>query len=455
MSPSCVCIDPKEPTSRSLRSGTVLHYNGENCPVLVLSEATSPNRWKAALYTDRDPAWQSSIFVSDMGSRSKWHIASGGVLFPVPSVMSSDVALGLTTKAIEAANGVAASSFPRGTSIKSAEAAKIVAKIAAKTPLPGYAFDETTTLVPKDLSAATARGKKATVSSKSFSPPAPNPDRYFYESEDDARLLSDYVSMRLAGHVTNLMVVGASGFGKTDSAVRLGERLSVPVHVVNCQAITTPEKWIGQMQVDPERGTYFEVANHVKWVERTHPDCADAPYCILLYDEITRLRPELANMTFSLLDFQQGLEVPQMGKRIMMDPMNIVIATANMGSAYSGAFTMDWALRERFDTTLERKMPPAPEEMKVIRTAVRDRITEDDAQSMIRVADHTRTLWKRGDLESPISTRMLISWSRFVAGGYSVREAAEYTVIPMFSEDGQEESDRAKVRLALGGKVAS
>ncbi len=72
----------------------------------------------------------------------------------------------------------------------------------------------------------------------------------------------------------------------------------------------------------------------------------------------------------------------------------------------------------------------------------------------IRVADHTRALWKRGDLESPISTRMLISWSRFVAGGYSVREAAEYTVIPMFSEDGQEESDRAKVRLALGGKVA-
>ncbi len=455
MTKTCRCREPfTTPAARSLRSGQVLHYD-DTPAVLVLDVSVAPNKWSAIMFSPLGPeaSWSQTKFASNATSRARWHVATSSVTFSVPA-LDGPLSIDFTSRALAAANHVSTLS-PRGLGHVTplpplAETPPWVALRPGDTPITPIPVP-----VEKDLSDLTSRGKKAVVSDGAFAPPAPNPDRYFYESDEDTRLMSDYVAMRLAGHVTNLMVVGPSGFGKTDSAVRLGERLAVPVHIVNCQAITTPEKWIGQMQVDPEKGTYFEVANHIKWVERTHPDCADAPYCILLYDESTRLRPELANNLFSLLDFQQGLEVPQMGRRVQMDPLNIIIATANVGSAYSGAFTMDWALRERFDTTLERKMPPAPEELKVIRTAVREKIDVEAANGMIRVAEHTRTLWKQGEIDSPISTRMLISWARFVAGGYSVMDAAEYTVVPMYSEDGAEASDRAKVRFALSGKVAS
>jgi MoxR-like ATPase len=326
----------------------------------------------------------------------------------------------------------------RARKAEEAAAAKIAEAEASKKKTTGY--------VP--------RAKAVTASSEVFDPPAPNPERYWYESDADGRLFKDFVAMRLAGHDTNMVVVGPSGFGKTESVIRLAERLGVPCHVVNCQAITTPEKWLGEKNVDPERGTYFEVSQHLKWVERSHSDCEGAEYCFIVYDEITRLRSELGNMLFSLLDGQHGLEVPQMGRAVEMSGKNVVFATANIGSAYAGTFAMDWALRGRFDTTMERHFPPKDEEVKILTTANDGKLTEEQAKTMIKVAEHTRVLWKNGDIESPISTRLLLSWARYVAGGYSIKDAAEYTIIPVYTEDGGTDSDRAKVKLALDGKVA-
>jgi MoxR-like ATPase len=304
----------------------------------------------------------------------------------------------------------------------------------------------------KETTGYTGRAKKASVTKATFEADSPNPERYWYESESDSRMFNDFTALRLAGHDTNLMVVGPSGFGKTEGIIRLGQRLGVPVHVVNCQVITTTEKWLGQMTADPVKGTVFEVSQHLKWVERDTEECQNSEFCILLYDEITRLRPELSNPTLSLLDGQQGLEVPQMGRRVVMSPKNVVFATANIGSAYSGTFSLDWALRGRFDTTMERPFPPTDEELKVIMTAS-PKLDEKAARGMIAVAEHSRILWREGELEAPISTRLLLSWARWVAGGYSVKDAAEYTILPVYSEDGGIDSDRAKLKQAIDGKV--
>ena len=403
--------------ARSLRSGRVLHHNVHGVVILIRSNA--PKTWQVLVGSTT--GWRTARFSAS--SASYYHIPDSEVFetIPCPAEGWEDFA----------ATIVALSDEVRGN-----EAVAIAKEISGYTVKEGY----------------TPRAKKETVSAE-FVAPNPNPSRYWYESDRDARFLKDFVSLRRAGFDTNLIITGPSGFGKTEGIIRLGERLGAPVHVVNCQAITTPEKWLGQMQADPERGTYFEISNHLQWVERTHDDCKNHDFCIILYDEITRLRPELGNMTFSLWDGQHGLEVPQMGRRVMMDPNNIIVATANMGSAYTGAFQMDWALRGRFDLTLERGMPPESEELKVLTTATG--INDEDGKSLLRVANHTRTLWMNDELDSPISTRSLLSWARMVAGGYTIKEAADYTVIPMYSEDGGAESDRAKVKMAIDGKVSS
>lgn len=275
---------------------------------------------------------------------------------------------------------------------------------------------------------------------------------YWYESDNDRKLLRDFIELRKTGFTVNLMIAGPSGSGKTVGVEKLAEELGIPCHKINCQAITTPEKWIGQMHADPERGTVFVPSQHIQWVERTHPDCEGHDQCILLYDEITRLRPELNNMTYSLFDTQRGLEVPQMGRQVKMAPENLIISTANIGAAFAGTFGQDRAFRERFSMTLERDFPPSGEEIKILTSATG--VENSSAVTLTKVADATRRLWREGTIEQPISTRTLVTWALLIAGGYDVMQAAEYTVLPLYSDDGGVESDRAKVRLQIEGKAS-
>lgn len=287
--------------------------------------------------------------------------------------------------------------------------------------------------------------------SRHFSVPTRNANPYWYESDEERKFMEDFISLHGAGFTVNLLIAGPSGEGKTVGVQQLGNRLGIPVHIVNCQAITTPEKWIGQVHADPVKGTYFEPSQHIQWVERTHPDCQGHDQCIILYDEITRLRAELNNMTYSLFDTQRGLEVPQMGRRVVMAPENIIIATANIGAAFTGTHTQDRAFRERFPLTLERTSPPTTESIKILTSATG--IETEQARLLVSVAEASRGMWKQEEVESPISTRTLVNWALLVAGGYTIKKAAEYTVMPLYSEDGGAASDRARISAAIEGRV--
>lgn len=424
----CTCTTAGTPfNKRSARSGVVLHeHTTGGVVILVLSNA--PKQWRVLV--GNAEGWKTGKLNTD--NMTAYHGADGCPTYALaePDATAITAAIPDPMKA-QMAYDLAYQQF-------------VDSLAEAGVPVPA---------TPKSSSGYTPRAK-AVEEEKDFEPDSPNPDRYWFESDNDTRAFKDFVGMRRAGHDTNAIVVGPSGFGKTEGVKRLGERLGVPVHTVNCQVITTPEKWLGQMMADPTKGTYFEVSQHIKWIERDSEECQNSEFCIILYDEITRLRPELGNMLFSLLDGQQGLEVPQMNRTVHMARENVIFATANIGSAYAGTFAMDWALRGRFDFTVERPFPPSEEEVKVLVTA-NPKLSEEKARQMIDVAEHSRILWKNGELESPISTRLLLSWGRLVAGGYSIKDAAEYTVIPVYTEDGGADSDRAKIKMALDLKVSA
>ena len=139
-----------------------------------------------------------------------------------------------------------------------------------------------------------------------------------------------------------------------------------------------------------------------------------------------------------------------MGRRVYMDRNNIVVSTANIGAAFAGTFGQDRAFRERFAITMERDFPPLPEEVKILTSATG--VSAALANQLCVVAESSRRMWKAGTIESPISTRTLVTWALLVAGGYSVMQAADYTVLPMYSEDGGVDSDRTRIRLEIEAK---
>jgi len=71
---------------------------------------------------------------------------------------------------------------------------------------------------------------------------------------------------------------------------------------------------------------------------------------------------------------------------------------------------------------------------------------------LVRVANLSRKRWEQDEIESPISTRTLKNWALLVSGGYTIKKAAEYTVIPLYSNDGGLASDRTKIASMIEGK---
>lgn len=426
-------------SSRQFRKGRVLHASGSLDVLLV--DSPEPRKWDAISVDSISGVHQFHRRLTSASLKYSYKHYSLGLRRPFGSADAKVIAASaesyfgralpyqarraLVTRTIIPAGGVVAPSLT-ATSL---------------TPPPMVTPDPT-------VKAPTPARKRSTT----FDVPALPTSPYWYESESDTRLYRDFISMRQAGHTVNLMVAGPSGSGKTRGVQILGEELGLPVHIINCQAITTPEKWIGQMMADPEKGTYFEPSQHIQWVEATSPECAESENCIMLYDEITRLRPELNNMTYSLFDTQRGLEVPQLGRRAFMHKKNLIIATANIGAAFAGTFGQDRAFRERFSMTMERDFPPMDEERKILTTNTG--VDAESADALVKVADASRRLWRAQDIEQPISTRSLEIWALLVAGGYTIMQAADYTVIPLYSEDGGESSDRTKVRAEIEGKAA-
>lgn len=272
-------------------------------------------------------------------------------------------------------------------------------------------------------------------------------EAYWYEKKEDAQFLDHFIDLRRKARVVgNLLLTGPSGSGKTEGLRHLAERKGVPFYKMDCATITTEEKWVGRREID-ETGTHFVMSEHLKWLEGTEYEPG-----IVCYDEITRVHPSKHNILLPILDGSQSLFVPDMGKYIIVHPDNIIMATANIGSAYGGTFQMDRAFRERFNFTMERSFPPVDDEIKVLTT----RTNSDPAKAklMVDIADQTRRKWKAGDLESPVSTRTLIAAAYLVASGMSVVQAFGYTVLPLYKDDGGAQSERAMVRLIIAGKAA-
>lgn len=447
-------------TSRQFRKGRVLVGTVND---VLLVNSPSPRIWNGVVVSHdptRDPEYRSFTSSYLRGAYKAWQTS---LTQPRSNTQSIEVVDEIMRRWGHTADFAVRSALTRGFGKKKpAGTASVLSasSLAASTILPSPAelvakYGPSMEPAPHDpLAAKTSTKASGKRKDNEFKAPEMPTEPYWYESEQDRNAIEDFISLHDAGYTVNLMIAGPSGAGKTKGVENLAKKMGIPLHIVNCQAITTPEKWVGQVMADPVKGTYFVPSQHIQWVEGTHEDCEGSERCILLYDEITRLRPELNNMTYSLFDTQRGLEVPQMGRRVFMSPKNIVISTANIGAAFAGTFGQDRAFRERFAMTIERDFPPFDEEVKIMRSFTNDRLTEDNAKALARIAEASRRLWREGTIEQPISTRTLNVWALLVAGGRDVMAAAERTVLPLYSEDGGVDSDRAKVRLQIEGKVA-
>jgi len=275
---------------------------------------------------------------------------------------------------------------------------------------------------------------------------------YFYTPPDVQNIYDTWLKLRLdAGIVQHLLVVGPSGSGKTEGLKRVAQSHNMPFYKVDCAAITTVDKWVGQKNiVIGEKGpeTKFTLSEHLRWLGAI--DCEPG---LVIYDEITRLHPSLLNYLIPILDGSQEVWVPDLDIYARVHPQTIIAATANIGVQFAGTYGLDTALHDRFAVIQERSFPPKNEEIKILMK--RTGIDEKQATMLVEIGINARQKYDGGLVDRPVSTRALLDASYWVAAGMSVLEACETTFIKKFSPEGQGNSQRMAIRLIVQGKAGT
>jgi MoxR-like ATPase len=260
----------------------------------------------------------------------------------------------------------------------------------------------------------------------------------------------------VAGDRTFVVLRGPSGSGKTIAAMDLAARQDLPFWKVDVAGLRDFDAWAGyKVPVTDSDGKMSLEYVPSQFVEAIR---MDGPYGgiprLVLLDEITRVESASAlNALLPVLDGTGTLYVTDAQKSIPIDPAVMFVATANMGSAFSGTVTLDPAFVNRSTHTVLVGFAPLASEAKVVadQTGVHSAL----ATALVRGAQQCRAIADRGEVPVPVSTRQLVAAAKAVLRGLEPLPAAMVAFGNTYSDEGGSESHRAKVEVALRGTLGA
>lgn len=182
----------------------------------------------------------------------------------------------------------------------------------------------------------------------------------------------------------NVLLIGATGTGKTHAARHLAYELQVPYMRVNCNGAITPEDLIGQYIPDGNGGFKWCDGVLTKFIRHGG---------IFVLDEINAAPAEILFVLHSLLDDERKIVLTQKdGEVVRASDKFMFIATMNPTeeAIYEGTKELNAALKDRFGVVLyydyDEKI-----ERKIIKSEY--------------VREVLKALRNSEEIETPISTR--------------------------------------------------
>ena len=174
------------------------------------------------------------------------------------------------------------------------------------------------------------------------------------------------------------LLLGPTGIGKTELVVAIAKTLNLPLTIIDMGTMTDPiSSLVGNHTIVSENGVSTS-----KFVRSHFSEIIQRPGIVLL-DEISRSSVQANNLLFPVLDFRKELAMEyDFGDTspVKVHPNYVFIATANLGSEYTGTTKLDRALSDRFLAVQVDELPketllalllkqfPETEEITLIRT---------------------------------------------------------------------------------------
>ncbi len=251
--------------------------------------------------------------------------------------------------------------------------------------------------------------------------------------------------IRSAVRSKNIMMLGPSGSGKTFAVRELAKALDRQMISINLGATQDPRSTlIGNTQFGKDKGTFFAQSAFIKAIQ--------TPNMVILLDEITRAHPDAWNILMTVLDEGQRyvrIDEDENAPTIKVADGVTFIATGNVGTEYTSTRVMDRAILDRF-TTIEMDLLSHNDEVKLL-SMLYPNVDEKLIEQVAEIATYTRmtSMDEDGELSDHISTRVTVEVVGLLYDGFTLEEAAEIAILPYFSPDGGDDSERTHIKQYL------
>ena len=242
----------------------------------------------------------------------------------------------------------------------------------------------------------------------------------------------------------NIMMTGPSGCGKTDATFKAAESLGREVMYFNLGATQDPRSTlIGNTHYNKDSGTYFSESSFVSAIQKEN--------AVILLDELSRAHPEAWNILMTVLDpIQRYLRLDEKDDSPTIKVADGVsfIATANIGMEYTATRVIDRAILDRFALI---EMEPLSEENEF--TLLKGKFPSIDDKMLNNLCSIVSSIRKEINSDTPrlstmVSTRNTIEIAELLDDGFSLEDASQLLIYPLFPNDGND-SERVFVKQLI------
>lgn len=242
----------------------------------------------------------------------------------------------------------------------------------------------------------------------------------------------------------NIMMTGPSGCGKTDATFKAAESLGREVIYFNLGVTQDPRSTlIGNTHYNKDSGTYFSESSFVSAIQKEN--------AVILLDELSRAHPEAWNILMTVLDpIQRYLRLDEKddSPTIKVEDGVSFIATANIGMEYTATRVIDRAILDRFALV---EMEPLSEENEF--TLLKGKFPSIDDKILNNLCSIVSSIRKEINSDTPrlstmVSTRNTIEIAELLDDGFTLEDASQLLIYPLFPNDGND-SERVFVKQLI------